>query len=326
LASQSKLWLWRALVAAAAFAAALTLVEPSAWRLAASRPEWLLPALTGWLANQVFCAIRFFILATCAGVAIPFPASLRMTLVANFAGCVFGGFAANDVARLLWLRQADTGARLPAILTLILLDRGLGLMGYAAWAFALSFVVSVPNTSGATTLVDALRLLCVALVVAVVLSGFVVTMLARRRNGDGGLVDRAARIIALAVQPRIALGLLAASPLTLLSAGAVIVAQGYLGVGIADALGHPAPFVLHAFLAPASIIVSILPLVPLGIGLGQLTLSGLYALFGLYVEAAVLLTTVMQVAQFAIAVASGAPVLATMRRRARQAAPGEGRR
>jgi len=35
-------------------------------------------------------------------------------------------------------------------------------------------------------------------------------------------------------------------------------------------------------------------LVPLGLGLGQLTLSGPYALFGLTLDAAVILTTLMQ--------------------------------
>ena len=45
-----KCWLWRLAVAAAALAAALTVVEPAAWKVAASHPEWLLPAIAGWSA------------------------------------------------------------------------------------------------------------------------------------------------------------------------------------------------------------------------------------------------------------------------------------
>jgi hypothetical protein len=309
----SKLWLWRVVVASVAFGAAVTLVEPSAWRLAASRPQWLLPALAGWLVNQAVCAARFFVLANCAGIAIPLMQAMRMQLVGNFFGCIFGGFAANDIARAVWLRQADIGARLPAILTLIVLDRGLGLIGFAAWAFALSYVVAAPDAASATLLVDSVRILCIGLVAAVVIAGLVVTALSRARAQATGVFGRAAAIVALAVQPRIAMGMLAAAPLALLSAGTVIVAQGYLGVQVSDALGHPAPFVMHAFVAPASIIVSILPLVPLGLGIGQLTLSGLYAVLGLFVDTAVILTTVMQVGQLVVAVAFGAPVLAMLR-------------
>lgn len=312
---RSTLWLWRLVVAAVAFAAALTLVEPAAWRVASDHPEWLLPALGGWLANQWFCAVRFFVLANRAGVPLPFMQSLRMTLVANFVGCIFGGFAATDVARAIWLRQADTGAGLSGILVLLVLDRGLGLLAFAVWAFALSYAVPATLVAGADVLIETIRALCAGFVAAVVVVAVLATLFARSTATEGtGIIARISRIVGFAVQPRIAVGMLLAFPLALLSAGTVIVAQGWMGTQIMDALGSSPQFLLQSFLAPASIIVSILPLVPLGIGLGQLTLSGLYALCGLALDAAVILTTLMQVGQLAIAVGFGAPVLAMVRR------------
>ena len=43
-------WLWKLAVAAVALVAAFALVEPSAWRVGFAHPEFLVPALAGWLA------------------------------------------------------------------------------------------------------------------------------------------------------------------------------------------------------------------------------------------------------------------------------------
>ena len=295
------------------------LVEPRAWRIAADHPQWVLPAIAGWLANQGFCAIRFYVLANRAGVLLPFMQALRMTLVGFFVGCVFGGFAANDVARAVWLRQAVTGAALSRILVLLLLDRALGLVAIAAWAFALSFMLPASEAPEASLLVDGIRILCAGLVAALVVLGAIAAVLARKQRADDtSWVARTIRIAGAAAERRVAMGLLLAAAPAFVAAGAVIVAQGYLGMQVAGALGEPPQFMVQAFLAPASLIVSVLPLVPLGIGLGQLMLSGLYALYHLRVDAAVILTTLMQIGQLGVALAAGAPVLAFVRVRSRQ--------
>ena len=302
-------------MAAAAFAAAWMLVEPGAWRVAAERPEWILPALAGWLANQGFCALRFYVLANRAGMPLSLAQSLQMTLACFFVGCVFGGVAANDLARVVWLRQAGAIGRLSDILVLLALDRALGVLAFAAWAFALSYAVPAALAPGMELLIGTVRVLCVGFAATLAVLAMLATLLARHRRADSASwIARVAAIVGLATQARVAAGLLLAFPLAVVAAGAVIVAQGYIGAEVAGALGESPQFLVQSFLAPASIIISILPLVPLGIGLGQLTLSGLYALFGLRLETAVILTTVMQVGQFGIAAGVGAPVLALVRR------------
>lgn len=308
-------WLWKLAVAALALVVAVALVEPSAWRVAYAHPEFLVPALAGWLANQCFCALRFYILVNRAGVPLSLRQTMRMTMIGFFAGCVFGGFAANDAVRALMLRHAATDAQLSRLLLLIVLDRVLGFAAFALWALALSYVAASTLDPALAPLMGTIRGVGFGLLAAFA-ALFALTALAGRARPSprSALLARMYAVARMGSETRIATGMILAFPLAVLAAGAVIVAQGFIGARIVSELGQAPSFSLQAFLAPTSIIVSILPIVPLGIGLGQLTLSGLYALFGLGIDAAVLLTTIMQAAQFTIAAGLGGTALAAVRR------------
>jgi len=93
----------------------------------------------------------------------------------------------------------------------------------------------------------------------------------------------------------------------------LIAAQATTGGAILASLGHTPETLLQAFLAPTSLVVSTLPIAPSGLGVGQLTLGAIYRLAGLNPAVAILLTTIVQASQLAVACTLGVLAFFTVR-------------
>jgi glycosyltransferase 2 family protein len=307
----------RIAVAIGALVVALTLVDARPWAVALRNPAWFALALAAWLVNQVGCAWRFRILAGAAGIDLAFATAFKLGAIGFFAGCVFGGFAANDAARTVLLKHHDSALGLRRLVFVLLLDRTLGFLGFAAWAFLHSFAIAGAD-GGARVVVATIQWVGYAMLVALAILAVVSWRLRHALETSAAApASRPRALLQFVLGWRIVAGLLAAFPASMLATGALIETQGWIGAQALASLGEPPAIAAQSFLAPASIIISILPIVPLGIGVGQLTLAGLYSLFGLPAQAAVMLTTLMQAAQLAVALALGAPMLASIRRAGR---------
>lgn len=308
------LWVVRLGVATIALVVAMTMVDAATWSVAVHNPHWLFAAVAAWLVNQVGCALRFHIVARAMGIPLAFPTSFRMTVIGFFVGCVFGGFAANDVTRAVLLRSSKAGTGFGHVLFVLLVDRILGFGGFVTCALLLSFTVQ-PADIASAAIVGSARVagyvvLATLFALAVIACRATTAVPARHAPAR---YPRVAAMIDLVFKRRVAAGMLAAFPLSLAATGALVAAQGWAGGEASTALGLPSAALVQSFLAPASIIISVLPIVPLGVGVGQLTLSGLYALFGLPVSLAVVLTTLMQVAQLIVAACLGLPAMAAIK-------------
>lgn len=309
------LWVVRLGVATIALVVAMTMVDAATWSVALRNPHWLVAAIAAWLVNQVGCALRFHVVARAMSVPLAFPTSFRMTVIGFFVGCTFGGFAANDVARAVLLRSSKAGTGLGHVLVVLLVDRILGFGGFVTCALLLSFMVE-PVDIASAAIVGSARFagyVVLATLFALAIIACRVTTPAPARHAPARY-PRVAAMVDLVFKRRVAAGMLTAFPLSLAATGALVAAQGWAGGQASMALGLPAAALVQSFLAPASIVISVLPIVPLGVGVGQLTLSGLYALFGLPVSLAVVLTTLMQVAQLIVATCLGIPAMAAIKR------------
>jgi uncharacterized membrane protein YbhN (UPF0104 family) len=289
-------------------------VRPATWSLVLDSHAWLGLLVAAWLLNQLCCGFRFWTLARGSGVPVGLPAAMGFSFAGFFLGTALGGFAANDAARIFLLRQTTDGVTLSKLVSLVILDRALGFLAFAAVAFVLSFLADYPADGDARAMVVLVRAAVAILLLGVVAVVGAAAWFARvqgRLMGRFGI--RGAALVSTIREQQPSTVLFIAFPLSIVAVTALVIGQGTVGALLAGALGERSAWLTQSFLAPASIIISILPLVPAGIGIGQLSLSGLYEVFSLYPATAVALTSMMQAAQVIVACLIGTPSLMALR-------------
>jgi len=90
-------------------------------------------------------------------------------------------------------------------------------------------------------------------------------------------------------------------PISFFAVSRLVIIQGYISVLINQFLTLNLKSILeYAFLSPISIIVSIIPLSPSGIGIGQVTLGSFYQYAGYNFTNAVYVTTIIQFGQIIV--------------------------
>lgn len=302
---------------------ALSAVPMSTWRLAFSHLDWLWVMVAAWIGNQVFCALRLRVLLSIFGYHISVLDAFRVGFAGFFLSSVLPGVVVGDVAKIALLRYATRNTGVGELTMVTLLDRAFGVLSLWFVSFVLSFVVELPNTLGAQTLLWLVRLSVLGPVIAIAVLLFIANprseWLTRSLTGRAAhLADRARSIVRKLLRRKsliaIATGVI---PLSLLAVLCLVLAQDETGVLVALSLGEPASFLTQAFLAPTSIFVSTIPIAPAGMGVGQVTLAGLYGVAGLNAQIAVLLTTMVQISQLLVGCTIGAASFMLIRRRTR---------
>lgn len=305
---------------------ALTTVPPDTWRLALGHPNWVGVMVAAWLFNQVFCALRLRALLSIFGYELPALSCMQITFATFFVSSVFPGVVVGDAAKIALLRLAKREGGIAELTLVTVVDRALGVLSLWLVAFALSFVVALPDTVAANGLVWFVRLGAAAPIAA----GFAIYWLARsstadisrRLRGRALVIATRARDILLVFSSARSVRVLTttAVPLSLVAVVGLVFAQAATGATIMLTLGSPPDFILQAMLAPTSLIVAAMPISPSGIGVGQVTLAATYHVAALSTEGAVLLTTIVQISQLLLGATLGAMAFLTLRRRGEAAA------
>jgi uncharacterized protein (TIRG00374 family) len=285
---------------------ALTTIRPSTWVLAASHLGWLWLMLAAWTLNQVFCALRLRVLLSIFGYRLGVADTMRVAFASFFLSSVLPGLVVGDVAKIAILRFATKDSGIGELTMVTLLDRLFGLLSLWAVAFALSFMVTLPDTLVVQSVVWLLRISLIVPVMSVAFLVFVASphsaWLSRGLTGRAAFLAQRARGIVrkLTLRRSLAALLTQVIPFSMIAVVFLVAAQAATGSLIAGSLGEPGAFLEQSFLAPTSIFVSTIPIAPAGIGVGQLTLGGIYQIAGLNPEVAVLLTTVVQISQLVV--------------------------
>ncbi len=305
----------------ACMAWALSVIQPSTWSLALSHLEWLWLMLAAWVLNQVFCALRLRVLLSIFGYHLSTLDTFRVAFASFFIASVLPGLVVGDLAKIAILRFATRNTGIGELTMVTVLDRAFGVLSLWAVSFVLSFIIPLPDTLAAHSLLWLVRISVLAPIVGIAFLLFVASSrsawLSRGLTGRAAfLAGRARSIVRKLTLTRsliaIATGVL---PLSLIAVLCLIGAQAATGEVIARSLGEPDTFLTQAFLAPTSIFVSTIPISPAGVGVGQLTLAGVYDIAGLNHEVAVLLTTVVQISQLIVGCTVGAACFMFVRRR-----------
>ena len=250
-------------------------------------PAWLAGALVLYLLMVLASAWRWGLLLDAQGVNVPGRTLTGSFLVATFFNNFLPSNIGGDVVRI-----ADTarpaGSKTLAT-TVVLMDRGLGLLGLVLLAAVASTVVG--ESAGpirAWWLWAGLIAGTVAALPALVAPTLVVGLLGPLRRLNPTWVD--ARLERL----QEVLGRFRQAPLALIAcfAGAVLVQAILVGfyAAIAQAIGVAVPPWHMAVLVPVSFLVQMLPVSVNGFGLREATFSFYFARLGLPIEAALVIS------------------------------------
>jgi uncharacterized protein (TIRG00374 family) len=285
---------------------ALTTIRPSTWSLAASHLSWLWLMLAAWTLNQVFCALRLRVLLSIFGYRLGVADTMRVAFASFFVSSVLPGLVVGDVAKIAILRFATKDSGIGELTMVTLLDRLFGLLSLWAIAFVLSFVVTLPDTIIVESVIWLLRISLILPVLCVAFLVFIASprsaWLSKGLSGRAAFLAQRARSIVrkLTLRRSLAAILTQVIPYSLIAVVFLVAGQAATGSLIAASIGELRAFLEQSFLAPTSIFVSTIPIAPAGIGVGQVTLSGIYQIAGLNPEVAVLLTTVVQISQLVV--------------------------
>jgi uncharacterized membrane protein YbhN (UPF0104 family) len=297
---------------------AATLVPKAQWYSLLDHPGGFLCLVVGWMVNQVLCACRLWVILRSVGYNTEFGSIVRIVFSSFLFGSLFPGIIVQDLAKIALIRTTSVAASatgLPQVVLVILADRILGLFSLWLLAFILSFVVTLPAGLTADLIVYSIRfggiLVLGALIFAV--STKLLTRAIRRRPVGGKLGELIALLDMFFSRRTFRAALLFALPVSLLAGGSLMILQAEIGGRLMLAAGQPVAVILQAFLAPASLVISALPLAPAGIGFGQLGLAAIYEIAGLPAAVGVLLATIMQMSQLAAACLLGLPALLSLR-------------
>lgn len=318
---QNLIFVAKLVVGAACLVWAMSTIRASTWTLALTHASWLWVMLGAWILNQLFCALRLRVLLSIFGYQLSVIDAVRVAFASFFLASVLPGPLVGDVAKIAVLRFATRNTGIGELTMVTLLDRAFGVLSLWAVSFVLSFVVPLPDTVAAQSLLWVVRLSVLLPVVAVAILIFVASphsiWLTKNLKGRPAFLAGRARSIVrkLTLRRSQILILTGALPLSLLAVGCLVAAQATTGALIAGSLAEDGAFLSQAFLAPTSIFVSTIPIAPAGIGVGQLTLAGIYDVSGLNPEVAVLLTTMVQISQLVVGCTIGAACFLFVRRR-----------
>jgi uncharacterized protein (TIRG00374 family) len=270
---------------------------------------WIGLLIVAWALNQAVCAWRLRVLLGVLDIRLSYLEVLRLTLSSFIAASVLPGVVAGDIAKIALVKLSTHNIRLSDIAIVALIDRVLGFLSLWMLSFILSFLIAAPEGGLAAPLMQFVRIGFVLALIAIAVMVLGARTLALAVDRWSHRLPR--RVVAVAhvlfrvLRDGKALRtiVIAAVPVSLLAVVVLVGIQAFVGGRIMLSLGQPASVLLQAFLAPVSIIVASLPIVPSGIGIGQLSLSASYTVMNLAAEAALILTSLVQVAQISLSCA-----------------------
>jgi len=168
-------------------------------------------------------------------------------------------------------------------------------------------------------MVRSLMVVFVVGIIAAVIVNRYLPVLKARLSGESRLSIALSHMIALIhvlISPRTAVLVgVFALPLSLMAVTILIGAQASVGSMLAVDQGYLPELFTQAFLAPASLIISVLPISPSGIGIGQFTLAAAYDAAGLQRDIGIILATMVQISQILVAGSLGGLGLLLLKQR-----------
>jgi uncharacterized protein (TIRG00374 family) len=319
---------WYALAGKIIFAAGLlyAIKDQFDWssfnQIVMESPSALIAIPIGWIINQYLISLRLWYLLRSVQIEVPLRDVIRSTFGSLLISAVIPGVVGADVSRVVMLRMASREIRLASLSAMVVFDRLLGLIVLLVVSSLAAYILGEQSSF----LAERIRLffLAVGFVAAGALPLVALVVRAVRRKCSGKELSRFAflpptiqsvlrRVL---VPTELSFKVYLTSVLVSVAAvGALLLPQVLIGQYLCVASAAKVAPVMLIHLLPTSVIASVIPITPLGIGISQVALSELFHVYGLPTAVAINVVSVSQLGQVIVGVAIGVPAVLLQRTR-----------
>lgn len=263
----------------------------------------LLPAC--WVVNQLLVTARLQFILLALERQVEYMDVLRANLSALFFGNVVPGTVTVDIIKFFYIKQHDRNIPNTWLIMVFIMDRFVGLMSMLFWCSLLGMALFL--------LVDDYDAMVYwYLLPLVLLAGGIIGLLLalwlknwlknfRWSRPLVPLIEMADLLFARGKTARLVSVCLVSLAAVFVILAAMAVIGGILHLEVAGESRAMAQF----FLVPLSLIASMIPLAPMGIGVSQFTISYAYQAFGLEPSVGVSVSTLTQLGMLVVSVSLG---------------------
>lgn len=231
--------------------------------------------------SALLCALRWYRLAKVQGLSMSAWTALELTLIGNFFNTFLPGSVGGDVIKAWYAAGRESTKKARAVFT-VLFDRAVGLSVFVLYATLA--LLPMRSTLPASPQLDALALALVLLSTALVVGAAFLLVPWPGRDGAIAWLEKKSARVSVVSRLITAVTLYRHQPGTLVLA-VVLTALSILGLSIQHywqgaALGVSLPLTAYFFVVPVALTVSAVPLLPGGLGVGQVAFFTLFRWLG----------------------------------------------
>lgn len=276
-----------------------------------SNPLLLVTIPVCWALNQLLTTLRLHSILKALGRPTQLADVAHANLSSLFVGNLMPGIIGADIIKFFYIKKHDSGMSNTQLAVVLAVDRVLGLIAVLFWCSFFSFFIDINvfdhQKERSLNLLSYLpTILLIGILLALATSKFFIRFFARLP-----LPELIKKFITtywnlLTSHKK---GTLALVMIYNLSAVLVLLTGlAFIGGQIQAEQNEQITLAFHLFLIPLSIVATMLPITPMGIGVAQITMAGAYELFGLNPAIGVSISTLSQLSLLGISVLVGGPV------------------
>lgn len=267
------------------------------------RPALALLLPVTWLINQLLVTLRLTLILHTLERSVTYGDVLRANMSALFFGNVLPGTVTIDIIKYFYIKQHDPDIPATWLIMVFLLDRAIGLFCILFWCSGFGILLAATQGVSEIPYWYVPGLLLITGVVGG-LVGLGLKDLVKRYSWSQRLVPLIDMLDLMFNRRKI----IRLSAVVLSSLAAVFVLLGgsvMLGAILHFELTGNAAVLEQFFLVPLSLVASMIPIAPLGVGVSQFTLSVAYEALGLVSSVGVSVSTWSQLGALVISVIFG---------------------
>lgn len=254
----------------------------------------------GWITNQILCSVRLLLLLNLFGIKVSFVNCFNINMIGFFLSSVIPGLIIGDAYKIFIIKYQNKKASLSKITFIILFDRLLGFISILFVTLILSFIVDLKEQDVTNVYIWWVKFISYVLILLFFLL-FLIKKI-KFNNPSNFYISKKIEQLKIPFKQIVSFDFfLYIMPISFFAVSSLVITQGFISVLINQDLTLNLSNVLeYALLSPISIIASIIPLSPSGIGIGQVTLGSFYQYAGYNFTDAVYVTTIIQLGQIII--------------------------
>lgn len=267
------------------------------------RPALALLLPVTWLVNQLLVTLRLTLILHTLERSVTYGDVLRANMSALFFGNVLPGTVTIDIIKYFYIKQHDPDIPATWLIMVFLLDRAIGLFCILFWCSCFGILLAASQGMREIPYWYVPGLMLVAGIMGA-LAGLVLKDLVKRYRWSQKFVPLIDMLDLMFNRQKITQ--LAAVVLSSLAAVFVLLGGSViLGATLHSEITGDSAILEQFFLVPLSLVASMIPIAPLGVGVSQFTLSVAYEALGLVSTVGVSVSTWSQLGALVISVIFG---------------------